>query len=155
MLRLNCSKINQARRKTLSKFNSKCLRRACQGKAKVIMFGVIYKITNKFNDKIYVGQTTRTVEVRFKEHRCADSHLGNAIREYGEKNFTLEIIEECETREQLNEREIFWIAYFNCKHPNGYNHTDGGEGLIGCSDMARHHMSEAQTKRFQNPDECP
>ena len=119
------------------------------------MFGVIYKITNKFNDKIYVGQTTRTVEVRFKEHRCADSHLGNAIREYGEKNFTLEIIEECETREQLNEREIFWIAYFNCKHPNGYNHTDGGEGLIGCSDMARHHMSEAQTKRFQNPDECP
>ena len=90
-------------------------------------YGVIYKITNQINGKNYVGQTTRTIKKRFVEHAKAKTCLGNAIRKHGKKNFTIEILEECETPEQLNEREIFWIARFNCKHPNGYNLTDGGE----------------------------
>ena len=92
------------------------------------MYGVIYKITNKFNCKDYIGQTVQTLKERFKQHTKADSVIGHAIRKYGRKNFTIEVIEECETREQLNEREIFWIAFFNCKVPNGYNYTDGGQG---------------------------
>lgn len=92
-------------------------------------FGSIYLLTNKLDGMKYVGQTTRTVEERFKEHEwCKTSHIGNAIRKYGKNNFTKEILEECENQEQLNEREIFWIAHFNCRYPNGYNHTEGGEG---------------------------
>ena len=53
------------------------------------------------------------------------------MRKYGIENFTIEVLEECYSREQLNEREIFWIAKLNCKHPNGYNLTDGGEGSKG------------------------
>ncbi len=93
------------------------------------MYGVIYKLTNKINGKPYVGQTTRTPEERFIEHKyCQTSNIGRAIRKYGAENFTIEVLEECETAEQLNEREIFWIAYFNCMWPNGYNHATGGQG---------------------------
>ena len=92
------------------------------------MYGVVYRITNKLDGMSYVGQTTRSVEGRFKEHsRYKKSHIGNAIRKYGAENFTIEILDVCETPEQLNERERFRIAELDCQHPNGYNYTDGGE----------------------------
>ena len=97
-------------------------------------YGIIYKITNLLDGMVYVGQTTRSIEVRFREHAVADSRIGNAIRKYGAENFSCEVVEECESRAALDEREIFWIAHFNCKAPNGYNMTDGGErgrGLCG------------------------
>lgn len=91
--------------------------------------GFIYKITNKTNGMIYVGQTTRTVEARFEDHKhCKTSYIGRAIRKYRVENFTIEVLEECETADLLNERERFWIAFFKCRWPNGYNMTDGGEG---------------------------
>jgi len=85
----------------------------------------VYKITNTLNGKIYVGQTKQSIEKRFMQHLHADSPLGQAMRECGVENFTIEIIEECETQEQLNEREKFWIKVLNCKVPNGYNIFDG------------------------------
>lgn len=86
----------------------------------------IYKITNKLNGKIYVGQTKFSVEKRFKQHAKADSVIGSAIRKYGIENFNVEVIETCKTFTELNEREIFWIDFYNCKVPNGYNVADGG-----------------------------
>ena len=52
------------------------------------------------------------------------------MQDCGLENFTLEIIEECETQEQANERERFWIKVLNCKIPNGYNQRNGG--AYGC-----------------------
>ena len=106
-------------------------------------YGIVYKLTNKLNGMPYVGKTTRPLEVRFKEHTKADSYIGNAIRKYGEENFSREVIEECETPEQLNEREIFWIAFFNCRKPNGYNQTDGGD-VGNTSFLGHHHTEEAK-----------
>ena len=97
-------------------------------KGVIFLFGRIYGIENLINHKIYVGQTTRTVEERFKEHRNKNFPIGKAIRKYGEKIFVKVILAECETQEQLNELEIYWITKLNCKAPNGYNLTDGGEG---------------------------
>ena len=102
-----------------------------------MFYGVIYLITNLLNGMKYVGQTTRTVEERFYEHKRENFYLGKAIRKYGEENFNIEVIEECETFEQLNEREIFWISYLKCKQPNGYNLTDGGKGINGITEEAR------------------
>lgn len=99
-----------------------------------MVYGVIYVITNLLTGMKYVGQTTRSLKERFGEHMKAKTHLGNAIRHYGVENFTVEIIEECETLDQLNEREIFWIAKLNTKHPHGYNMTDGGEGATGLTE---------------------
>ena len=94
----------------------------------------IYKITNKLNGKIYVGQTTRNPIERFKEHKHADSIIGKAIRKYGAENFEIDILDECETFDELNECEMFWIAELNCKVPDGYNVTDGGSYYWGFSD---------------------
>lgn len=88
----------------------------------------IYKIINLLNEKIYVGQTKQEIEKRFLQHFYEKTPLGQAMRECGIENFTIEIIERCGTREQLKEREIFWINALNSKQPNGYNVRNGGGG---------------------------
>ena len=93
--------------------------------------GFIYIIKNKINNKVYIGQTTNTVQYRFAQHltnadlEYKNGHLYNAMKKYGKENFYVETIEEVSNK-NLNEREIYWIAYdsFN----NGYNSTIGGEG---------------------------
>lgn len=93
----------------------------------------IYKITNKINGKMYIGQTTTSINRRFFEHkynaktRTDKFPLYCAIRKYGEENFVIEKIEECDN-DRLDEREIFWIAYFDT-FKNGYNSTLGGSGM--------------------------
>ena len=87
---------------------------------------LIYKITNKLNGMIYIGQTSQTFEERMLGHKYGLLYVDQEINKYGIEHFTFEIIEECDTKEELNERERYWIAYFNCKSPNGYNFTDGG-----------------------------
>lgn len=92
---------------------------------------LIYKITNTLNGKLYIGQTTQKIERRFLQHSKAETPLGNAMRNCGLENFTIEVIEECITKEQANEREKFWIRVLKCKIPNGYNQCDGGAGVMG------------------------
>ena len=97
--------------------------------------GYIYKITNKITSKIYIGQTKRTIKQRWSEHKqtCKSSKdpkydypLYRAIRKYGIHNFKIEEIEQC-SFDNLDEREIYWIKFFDSFH-NGYNLTLGGEG---------------------------
>lgn len=88
----------------------------------------VYKVTNSLNGKIYVGQTKQAIEKRFIQHLHADSPLGQAMRQCGAENFTIEVIEECKTQEKANERERFWIKVLNCKVPNGYNLRNGASG---------------------------
>lgn len=81
----------------------------------------IYKITNLITGKIYIGQSVH-IERRFSEH-CFPSKtsiISKAIQKYGKDNFTFEVIEEC-SKEQLDEKERYWIQYFNSIVPNGYN----------------------------------
>ena len=90
--------------------------------------GIIYKIQNKSNGKIYIGQTTRTLEIRLQEHlRHTETYIERAIKKYWIDAFEVSVIEECETLEELNEREIYWIDKFNCKRPKGYNICIGGK----------------------------
>lgn len=92
----------------------------------------IYGITNKINGKKYIGKA-KNIEDRWKDHtyksrwkRFPNKTLYRAFQKYGIENFAFEIIEECEESVQ-NERERYWIAYYNSKK-NGYNETDGGDG---------------------------
>lgn len=90
----------------------------------------IYKIQNIENNKIYIGQSVDIAQ-RWREHRSDvlvnrnNSILHQAMKKYGESNFSYEIIEECQ-KDALDEREIYWIQYFNSMAPNGYNQTSGG-----------------------------
>ena len=94
----------------------------------------IYKITNNKNGKCYIGKTERTVEIRWKEHlRHLDLYetipLYRAIKKYGIENFSIETIEECDSI-NINEREQYWIRFFNSYGKTGYNATLGGEGSL-------------------------
>lgn len=93
----------------------------------------IYKITNKINGKVYIGKTMFSIQKRWQEHlkdskkqRYEKRPLYNAINKYGEENFNVEQIEECEYN-ILNDRECFWIEYYG-SFKNGYNATMGGDG---------------------------
>lgn len=94
------------------------------------MKGFIYKITNRVNNKVYIGQTRFTVEHRWKQHlknfniEHRKQPLYMAFCKYGLDNFYVETIEECSI-DKLNEREIFWIAKYD-SFKNGYNATLGG-----------------------------
>lgn len=98
----------------------------------------IYKITNKINGKCYIGQSI-DIHDRWIKHRSRpfqvndnayDTYLYRAIRKYGLDNFTFEVLEEC-SYEELNEREIYYIDFYNSHYTkNGYNMTFGGEGGI-------------------------
>lgn len=97
--------------------------------------GYIYKITNKVNEKCYIGQTSDSIEHRWKGHLydsqrtkrdCYNYPLYRAFRKYGIENFSIEEIEKCNL-ENLDDREIYWISYFNSKK-KGYNQLYGGSG---------------------------
>lgn len=93
--------------------------------------GIIYKITNTENGKMYIGQTIQRLSDRWAEHKKNFSSLQDnmvihkAMYKYGEEKFIIEEIERCDN-ELLDEREIFWIAFYNTYH-NGYNSTPGGQ----------------------------
>ncbi len=91
----------------------------------------IYKITNDINGKVYIGKTQFSIEKRFKEHchdrtkqRCEKRPLYAAMNKYGIEHFHIEFLEQTDMPE---EREIYWIKYFNSYH-YGYNATRGGDG---------------------------
>jgi len=108
----------------------------------------IYKITNKINGKCYIGQSN-DIHRRWKQELAPNAklnpHLARAFEKYGIDNFEFEIIEECQ-REQLNEREQFYIEIYHSIDPKlGYNKTEGGDGNLG-----RHFiMSEEQKEKIR------
>ena len=90
----------------------------------------IYKITNKINGKIYIGQSI-DIQRRWVHHRNSINEpdlysLQQAFVKYGIENFEFEILEECLPAE-LNQKEIYYIHYYD-SYKNGYNETTGGAG---------------------------
>ena len=91
----------------------------------------IYKITNKLNNKSYIGQSNNPME-RWKQHKWralqaidkGKSAIHDALREVGIDNFSFEIIG---WFKDYNEKEKYYIKYFNSLVPNGYNIMEGGE----------------------------
>lgn len=93
--------------------------------------GKIYKIVNDINSKIYIGKTTRTLQIRFEQHINNDSNnrsaIHAAIKKYGQEHFQIILIQDDIPDELLNERERYWINFFN-SYRDGYNLTAGGDG---------------------------
>ena len=90
----------------------------------------IYKITKIENGKSYIGQSN-DIERRFDEHKYKnDLIIDKAIQKYGAAAFKFEVIEQC-SLEQLDEREIYWIAYYNTFKGFGYNCNAGGSDNRG------------------------
>ena len=110
----------------------------------------IYKTTNIINGLIYIGQTKKD-RITGKKYLGSGVKLKKAIKEFGKDNFTNEILQECNNKEELNQSEIFWISHFNSTDPNiGYNiHKGGAIDLLELSDL----LSKSIKKTLAKPEQ--
>lgn len=112
----------------------------------------IYRIVHIESGTTYVGQTTRSIEVRWKEHvKCAtkrrnDSYLYRAMRLYGIDAMRIETLEECSV-EALDEREKYWVEQLGCLAPAGYNMSSGGS-----QPKQTEELKQRQRERAQDPE---
>lgn len=119
----------------------------------------IYKITNKANGKIYIGQTTKTIYARFNKHWHEATYAGrpnnyfhNSLKKYGRDSFLIEEIEECESIEELNLREAYWIKELNTTDKNiGYNLMSGGKSGLK-NEATKKIISDKKKLNWQNPE---
>lgn len=118
----------------------------------------VYKITNKLNNKIYIGITNQGSGARYRHHwyeaRIGEpSPIHKSMAKYGEDNFILEIIDFAENAKELKEKEKYYIKFFNSRDRKiGYNLTDGGDGTFGRkhSEEAKKRMSETQKLNYSD-----
>lgn len=111
-------------------------------------YGIVYLITNKMNDKKYIGITTKKRGFKDRYNASGDGiervynylknqvgygypineHLLRSIEKYGFVNFDVnEEIDSALSKIELLEKERFWITYFQSNDYNkGYNNTNGG-----------------------------
>lgn len=118
---------------------------------------IIYKITNKINGKVYIGQTTYSLNHRWSGHKqntnkC--SYIAAAIQKYGHESFTIEQIDTAETFDELNEKEIYWINFYDsCNREKGYNLLSGGNQPRH-SEVSKIKMSNARKGKKHTKEHC-
>ena len=111
----------------------------------------IYKITNKINGKVYIGQSIN-IYSRWYAHKSMGKPnsiysykpLYRSMIKYGIKNFAFDIIEEC-CKELLNEKEQYYISLYNSMTPNGYNCDSGGSDNRVICEETRQRLSEQRS----------
>lgn len=82
---------------------------------------VIYETENLINGKKYIGKDSQNNPT----YLGSGKYLKLAIKKYGRANFKKTILEECNSLEELNSREIYWLKLKDCKNnPQYYNATD-------------------------------
>lgn len=96
------------------------------------VYGIIYRITNKINKKVYIGQTTLTFKERYHGGKwwkeTHNTHLKNSVKKYGLDNFeVIEIFDIAFSKSELDIKEIVYIELYNaCNKLYGYNNRTGG-----------------------------
>ena len=115
-------------------------------------YGVVYKITNVINNKVYIGVTTKTFRERYGGNLAKtthNKHLKNSIKKYGIENFVInEEFDVAYSVEELNEKEQYYIKKYDAMSPNkGYNKVSGGVIGYQYSEQTKLKMSEANTRK--------
>ena len=90
------------------------------------------------NNKKYIGQTINSLEYRRQQHfresrnpNRRNYYFHNAINKYGEDNFIFEEIDSACTQKELDEKERYWIKYYNSNNKDyGYNLDSGGRSVV-------------------------
>jgi len=112
----------------------------------------IYKVTNKENGKVYIGQTTQPFEVRKAQHEYGHGafYFGNALKKY---DFDWEIIKECSSIDELNKMEEYFIKKYKSNIKKfGYNLRSGGSNSLH-SEETKKKMNIAQSNQSEEKKE--
>ena len=110
------------------------------------MFGYIYKTINLINGKIYIGQHIAK-EFEAEKYLGSGILLHKAVKKYGKENFKVILLESCDSKEQLDDRERYWILTLNSQEQSiGYNLTSGGEGNNGGMFKGHKHSTKSLNK---------
>ena len=122
----------------------------------------IYIIKNKINDKVYIGQTKKSIEKRWNEHlkntKTRNQLIYLAMNKYGIENFYIELLEEVPENVSLDEREIYYIKQYNSISPNGYNMIKGGSNFKDDNPMYHKEIAKKVSEKFigdKNPAKRP
>lgn len=108
-------------------------------------YGIIYKMVNEVNGKVYVGQTTRTLEERFRDH-MKDARRKNRrihllqkdLLKYGKEKFEMKIICFCKDKDQLDDLEIYYTEKYRKKYGTKvYNRRTGSKGGYHCEETIK------------------
>lgn len=104
-------------------------------------FGIIYRVTNIINGKVYIGQTVEGLIRRRWSHESkailskSPTYFWRAVKKYGKENFEWKILEYCNSKEELDLAEEWYIrcykTFVGFDDCCGYNCTLGGEGSVG------------------------
>ena len=114
------------------------------------MYGYIYITENKINGKKYIGQK-KSDEFLNKKYLGSGAILKKAIKKYGEENFTVTMLCECDSKEELDEMEIYFISFYNAQtDPNFYNLTRGGESGLGGPKFKGHKHTDESKRKISN-----
>lgn len=114
------------------------------------MFGYIYLTTNLINNKKYIGQKKSSTFL-YEKYLGSGSLLRKAINKYGRENFKVELLCECDSKEELDAKEIFYIALYDAtNNPEYYNLTKGGESGFGGPKFKGHSHTEDAKKRISD-----
>jgi hypothetical protein len=86
---------------------------------------IVYLVTNLINNKKYIGIDS----LNCPYYLGSGVFIKKSIKKYGRENFKKEILQFCETKEELLECERYWINFFNAVNDkNFYNMREGGQG---------------------------
>ena len=117
---------------------------------KIKVYGIIYKMTNRINGKVYIGQTIEGFDRRYRKDFCKlhDGYLKNAINKYGIENFEIiKIFDIAFSKEELDVKEKCWIKIFNSNNKKyGYNLTEGGQNVSTYANKTEEEMKEIKEK---------
>jgi group I intron endonuclease len=113
------------------------------------MYGIVYKHTNKITGKSYIGCSTKSVFERLDSHKnranLEKSYFQRSLKKYGKENFESIQIDTANSESEMFEKEKFWIKFYNTISPNGYNLTEGGEGITNMIPEIRAKISKTKT----------
>lgn len=117
-------------------------------------YGIIYLLTNTVNGKKYVGQTVKPLDLRWQRHCWNCTYKNNmpvdmAIRKYGRHSFTREVIAECYSQEELNEKEKHYVNELNTWSPHGYN-LRAGDGMGAMSEQVKDKIRVSNTGKIRS-----
>lgn len=119
---------------------------------------IIYKLQLREDGRIYIGQTVQDIKVRIRKHiRENRTHFELAVTKYGIDAFDLEIIDTATTKEELDEKEKFWIKHYDCMYPKGFNMCEGGSTNSGYkhSEEMKKLLSEKKKEYYRNGGKHP